>query len=165
MTDLAAPIRSHVPTKLVAAVPVLCAAALLTACSGDGSTGATTSTVSAAWRKVAEVPVPHGPAPKKLVVKQLKSGSGPRVKRGQIVKVRYVNVDYKTGEAFEDHWSPPEPLDFNYGIGEVLGAWETGMKGMRVGDRRELFVPSNLSYGGIPQIYVIELLGLKARAR
>jgi FKBP-type peptidyl-prolyl cis-trans isomerase len=34
------------------------------------------------------------------------------------------------------------------------------MKEMRVGGRRELIVPAKLSYGKVPQIYVIELMSV-----
>lgn len=145
---------------------MLCASTALAACGSDNPTHATQSPTNpakaAAWARVGpEVPIPQGPPPAKLVVKELKKGSGAVVVNGDVAVVRYINVDYRTGRVYENNWDPPEPTYFNVGNGEVLGAWETGMKGMRVGGRRELIVPAKLSYGKVPQIYVIELQAVK----
>lgn len=105
-----------------------------------------------------EVPIPRGAAPKKLVVNVIERGNGPVIAEGDLAKVRYINVDYRSGRVYEDNWDPSQATHFNFGAGEVLGAWEQGMRGMRVGGRRELIVPASLSYGGVPQIYVLELL-------
>lgn len=152
--------------KHLALIGILSLTMALTACGSDNSTHAAQSPLSpteAAWKRVGpEVPVPHGPPPKKLVVRVLKKGSGAVVAKGDVAAVRYINVDYKTARVYEDNWDPPEPTYFNVGYGEVLGAWEAGMKGMRVGGRRELIVPAKLSYGRVPQIYVIELQSLKS---
>jgi peptidylprolyl isomerase len=144
--------------KFLALIMAGCLALVLPACGGS-TDDATQSEVSPAWARVGpEVPVPHGPPPKKLVVKVLEEGSGPVVKKGDVAKARYINVDYRTARVYEDNWDPPQPTEFNFGYGETLGAWETGMKGMRVGGRRELIVPASQSYGKVPQIYVIELM-------
>ena len=47
------------------------------------------------------------------------------------------------------------------GSGEVRDGWETGLKGMRVGGRRELILPSMLAYGTGALIYIVELLAIE----
>jgi peptidylprolyl isomerase len=147
--------------KFLVLIAGSCLVLSLPACGGgSGETTASSSErVSAAWQQVGpEVPIPHGPPPRKLIVRVLKEGDGSVVKKGDLAKARYINVDYRTARVYEDNWDPPEPTEFNFGYGETLAAWETGMKGMRVGGRRELIVPASQSYGKVPQIYVIELM-------
>lgn len=48
-----------------------------------------------------------------------------------------------------------EPLEFNIGMGQVIVGWEKGLMGMKVGEIRRLYVPSEMAYGensldGIP---------------
>jgi peptidylprolyl isomerase len=105
--------------------------------------------------------VPSGPPPKNLVVRELKKGSGAVAKHGKRLKVQSVGVNYKTGEAFEVFWGPGRTFSFNFGSGEVRDGWETGLKGMKVGGRRELILPSRLAYGTGALIYVVELVGIE----
>jgi peptidylprolyl isomerase len=138
---------------------------VLSACGDEGGATSPPSSpkVDAAWQKVHPVvPVPQGPPPTKLVVKELKHGTGPAVEKGDAIKVRFIGVDYRTAQVYQNAWDPPEPNSFNFGQGEMLGAWETGMKGMQVDDRRELIVPAKLAYGNSPTIYVLELLTIES---
>ena len=138
------------------------------ACGGDSSTTATqsgsNSTKSIAERtKPPKIQVPPGPPPKKLIVKNLKQGTGTVAKYGQELGVRYVSVTYKTGKEFEDRWNQPIPFSFPLGSGQVLKGWEIGLKGIRVGGRRELILPPRLAYGTGTSalIYVVELISVK----
>lgn len=154
----------------------------LVACGDDGSTDTTPSKPTQARPQPAQsvrtartevngasapprVPVPAGPSPKKLVVKDLRKGSGVVARRGQRLKVQYVAVSYETGDEFENRWAQAGPFSFNFGSGEALDGWETGLVGMRVGGRRELILPSRLAYGSSPLIYVIELLAIECARR
>lgn len=105
--------------------------------------------------------VPPGLPPKNLVVKELKKGSGPGARHGQRLTVRHVGVNYKTGEEFEVFWGPGSTFSFNFGSGEVRKGWETGLKGMKVGGRRELILPSRLAYGTGALIYIVELVEIE----
>lgn len=108
--------------------------------------------------RLPRITVPSRPPPKHLVVKDLKEGYGAAGEWGQRLSVQYVGVDYKTGKTFEVFWGKTAPFAFNFGNKEVQDGWETGLKGMRVGGRRELIVPSRLAYGTGTLLYVVELL-------
>jgi peptidylprolyl isomerase len=108
-----------------------------------------------------EVRVPNGPPPKELVVEDLREGSGATVEAGDEIVVDYVGVNYKTGEEFESTWSAGKPSEFSLGTGEVIEGWEEGLRGMKVGGRRELIIPSNLAYKTGTLIYVIDLRAIK----
>lgn len=116
-------------------------------------------TVVKGTAKPPKVVVPSGPPPKELVIKDLKKGTLDEVKPKQRLRVNYIGVTYRTGKPFEVNWGKkPLPFIFTYGVGEVIEGWEQGLKGMRVGGRRELIVPSKMAYNTGALVYVIELL-------
>jgi peptidylprolyl isomerase len=118
-----------------------------------------------------EVTVPDGPPPKQLEIKELVEGTGAEAKPGLESTVQYVGVDYKTGKQFDASWDRGEPFTFKIGDREVIPGWDQGVKGMKVGGRRELIIPPNLAYGatGAPPaiapnetlIFVIDLVSVK----
>ena len=111
---------------------------------------------------------PSGPAPTKLVTKELIVGTGPEAKAGDSVTVNYVGVLYKGGKVFDASWKRNETFPFVLGKSQVIPGWEQGIVGMKVGGRRELIIPSDLAYGAkgspptIPPnsalIFVVDLL-------
>jgi FKBP-type peptidyl-prolyl cis-trans isomerase len=111
---------------------------------------------------------PKGPAPTKLVTKDLIVGTGPEAKAGQMVTVNYVGVLYKNGKVFDASWKRSEPFTFALGQGKVIPGWDQGVVGMKVGGRRELIIPAPLAYGAqgspptIPPnsalVFVVDLL-------
>jgi len=106
-----------------------------------------------------EVEVPGGPLPDELVVRDLEEGSGEEVSAGDEIAVEYVGVNYKTGKEFEAVWG--KPRIFPLGTGEVIAGWEQGLKGMKVGGRRELIIPSDLAFEKGAVIYVVDLVDVK----
>jgi FKBP-type peptidyl-prolyl cis-trans isomerase len=103
-------------------------------------------------------------APKHVVVRILKEGSGPAVKPGEHLVARYVGGNPKTKQV-QDFWSEEDLYKFTLGENTLGKAWVIGMKGMRLGGRRELIVPSRLAYGEGMMIYVIELLEMERPVR
>jgi peptidylprolyl isomerase len=136
-----------------------CLALLVAGCGSDGSTSSDSSTAAteeAAASKETEstkkktkpkVTVPKGAPPSSLVTKDLEEGTGATAEAGDIVKVNYVGVNYKTGKEFDASWSRGEPFIFTLGAGEVIPGWDQGIEGMKVGGRRELIIPPELGYG------------------
>lgn len=91
--------------------------------------------------------VPKGAPPSSLVTKDLEEGTGVAAKPGDVVKVNYVGVNYKTGKEFDASWNRGQPFPFELGSGAVIPGWEQGLEGMKVGGRRELIIPPELGYG------------------
>jgi peptidylprolyl isomerase len=146
--------------------------------SGSASTPAATDTPAAtatatatAAPKKPKVIVPKGKPPKKLVVKDLREGTGPVAQAGQTVTVQYVGVNFKGGKQFDASWDRGEPFSFALGGGQVIPGWDKGVVGMKVGGRRMLVIPPDLGYGpdGQPPVikpnetlvFVIDLLGVQ----
>jgi peptidylprolyl isomerase len=131
----------------------------LGACGG-GSSDPRVTTDEVVWRKGEPFVIAHhGPVPKKLIVKDLRPGTGAVLKKGKTMTVKFKSFDYRSGHRYEDWWQ--EPFFTGFGEGESLGAWETGLKGMKVGGRRELIVPPAQAYTHVPVIYVLELVSVK----
>jgi len=111
--------------------------------SGQGSG----RTYSGPKKTKPKVTAPSGPPPKKLEIKDLEKGSGPGAKPGDEVTVQYVGINYKNGKQFDASWDRGEPFTFQLGSHTVIEGWEQGLKGMKVGGRRELIIPPQLGYG------------------
>jgi peptidylprolyl isomerase len=116
------------------------------------------------------VTVPKGPAPTKLVTKDLITGTGTTAKAGDTVTVNYVGALYKNGKVFDSSWKDGQPASFPITPGSVITGWVQGIPGMRVGGRRELIIPSALAYGksgrppqippNSPLVFVVDLLSV-----
>lgn len=168
-----------------------CLALFLAGCGEDSSTTAETSgtteeqaappttteekspaekaTEEAEKRTKPQISVPGSPPPTKLVVRDIEAGTGPAAKAGDEVSVHYVGVDYKSGQQFDASWDRGEPIVFPLGSESVIPGWERGLKGMKVGGRRELVIPPDLAYGsqgggGIAPnstlVFVVDLLAV-----
>ncbi|MFD6761872.1 FKBP-type peptidyl-prolyl cis-trans isomerase [Streptomyces roseolus] len=119
-----------------------------------------------------EVEVPEGDAPTELTVRDLVVGDGAEAKPGTVVRVHYVGVTFETGKEFDASWDRNEPFKFALGGGRVIKGWDRGVRGMRVGGRREIVVPPRLGYGkqsptplippGSTLVFVVDLLSVVA---
>src|SRR4051794_35890322 len=93
------------------------------------------------------ITVPGGDPPTKLVIKDLKKGTGPKAKTGQTVTVQYDGVLWKDGSEFDASWNHGQPFSFPLGQGQVIPGWDQGVAGMQKGGRRVLTIPPDLAYG------------------
>jgi FKBP-type peptidyl-prolyl cis-trans isomerase len=111
------------------------------------------------------VAIPRGQPPKKLVVKDIRVGSGPAVRHlDDEIVVKYVGLEYDGTRPFYDSWETGGPSRFL--LEETHPGWERGLWGMRAGGMRELITPPWLEYGGTATfVYVIEMVQVNRSPR
>ncbi|MFB7407532.1 FKBP-type peptidyl-prolyl cis-trans isomerase [Streptomyces sp. NPDC056202] len=118
------------------------------------------------------IDVPEGTPPTELTVRDLVVGDGPEAKPGNVVQVHYVGVTFASGKEFDASWDRGQPFKFAVGGGRVIKGWDRGIRGMKVGGRREIIVPPRLGYGkqspsplipaGSTLVFVVDLLTVTA---
>jgi len=105
----------------------------------------------------------------RMVIDDIKFGTGESVKKGDIVSVHYVGT-LQDGKEFDNSKKRGQPFEFKVGGGQVIEGWDTGVVGMQVGGQRILIIPPAMAYGenGIGPIpgnatlvFSIELLEIK----
>ncbi len=105
----------------------------------------------------------------RMRIAEVEVGTGEAAKPGQEYTVHYTGwlVD---GKKFDSSRDRNTPLKFVQGRRRVIGGWEAGFEGMKVGGKRRLFIPYQMAYGEagrgpIPPkaelIFDVELLGVK----
>jgi FKBP-type peptidyl-prolyl cis-trans isomerase len=103
-----------------------------------------------------------------LEIEILKQGSGEEVKNNDVVTVHYTGR-LEDGTKFDSSLDRGNPFVFTLGIGQVIKGWDSGVLGMKIGEKRQLTIPPELGYGAsgigpIPPnatlIFEIELLGI-----
>jgi FKBP-type peptidyl-prolyl cis-trans isomerase len=100
------------------------------------------------------------PPPKKVLLRDLKVGTGPVARIGARVAFYYYSVNYKTGKRTYYRWSP-EPVSVN----ELTRIpWQEALVGMRPGGLREVIVPSHLQFHVGTIDYIFELLRVNGRS-
>lgn len=81
----------------------------------------------------------------------LVEGTGEPAKIGDVVEVHYTgwlqDAAGQRGEQFDSSRERPGPFHVKLGTGKVIPGWELGLRGMKVGERRELIIPPDLGYG------------------
>jgi FKBP-type peptidyl-prolyl cis-trans isomerase len=106
---------------------------------------------------------------KKLVIDDVRVGSGSEVKSGDTVTVHYKGT-LRDGTKFDDSTVRGTPFTFTVGEGMVIAGWEEGILGMKKGGERILVVPPEMAYGNrqvgpipanSPLIFSIELLEIE----
>jgi peptidylprolyl isomerase len=162
----------QLPKRLIL-LALACVPLAVAGCGSDKETAATPTPEPASTPVPTkpEITVPKGKAPKKLVVKDLKEGTGPVAENGSNVQVQYVGVSFANGRQFDASWDRGEPFAFQLGAGQVIPGWDQGVAGMKVGGRRQLVIPPGLAYGkqGSPPaigpnetlVFVVDLVGVQ----
>jgi len=116
------------------------------------------------------VSIPESTPPGELIVDDLEVGDGAEATPGCTVTVHYVGVAWSTASQFDASWDRGDTFAFSLGAGQVIGGWDQGVAGMRVGGRRRLTIPPHLGYGargagGVigpneTLVFVVDLLGV-----
>lgn len=101
-------------------------------------------------------------------------GKGAAAVAGKMVQVHYtgwLNQDGTKGKKFDSSVDRGQPFVFTLGAGRVIKGWDEGVAGMKIGEKRTLYIPSDLGYGtrgagaAIPPnadlIFDVELLGVQ----
>jgi peptidylprolyl isomerase len=112
--------------------------------------------------------------PSGLKIIDVKVGTGPSPKPGQICMMNYTGWLYengKKGNKFDSSLDRNQPFSFPIGQHQVIAGWDEGVATMKVGGKRTLIIPPELGYGArgaggvIPPnatlIFDVELLGVK----
>ncbi len=84
-------------------------------------------------------------SPSGLYVSQIKGGTGKRITPGKKVTVHYTGA-FLTGQVFDSSLNRNLPFTFVFGTGEVITAWEMGLKDAQVGDKIQIITPSWYAY-------------------
>jgi len=108
--------------------------------------------------------------PSGLRYADVKVGSGPSPKKGQVVSVHYTGW-LTDGTEFDSSLNSGDEFRFELGMGKVIPGWDEGIATMKVGGKRRLFIPPDLGYGqdGYPPMipsqatlwFEVELLGIE----
>lgn len=139
----------------------------VTACSGSGSQGAIetptpTPTVSSTAAppptggtvKVSgpldakpKVTLPKPFAVDKTTVHVVHAGTGPTLKKDDLVKVDYVGYDGVSSKVFDSSWQRNEQQVFSLTPGALIPGFIDGLLGQKVGSRVEIEIPPAQGYG------------------
>lgn len=76
------------------------------------------------------------------------SESGQKAVAGDHVFVHYTGK-LSNGDVFDSSINK-DPIDFVLGTGAVISGWDTGILGMKVGERKTLVIPPEKGYGSEP---------------
>lgn len=108
--------------------------------------------------------------PSGLQYKVLKSGDGPTPGPNDTVRTHYKGT-LIDGTVFDSSYDRGEPAEFP--VGGVISGWTEALQKMKVGDKWQLVIPSELAYGeagaggvippGATLIFEIELLDVKKK--
>jgi FKBP-type peptidyl-prolyl cis-trans isomerase len=83
--------------------------------------------------------------PSGLYILDVKEGTGPAIKPGQVAQVHYTGW-LVNGRQFDSSVGGA-PLEFAIGQRRVIDGWEEGVTGMKAGGKRRLVIPPELGYG------------------
>lgn len=73
-------------------------------------------------------------------------GEGDSPQKGQRVSVHYRGT-LKDGTPFDNSYDRGAPIQFMFGVGQVIAGFDEGLETMAVGGKRRLHIPAALGYG------------------
>ncbi len=80
----------------------------------------------------------------------LQDGTGPEAVVGDTISINYSSM-FTDGRVFDSSTDPSfehvKPFSFTLGSGQVIKGWDTGIVGMKVGEKRKLEVAPEYAYG------------------
>lgn len=94
-------------------------------------------------------------------------GSGDQLSLGDKLTLHYIGKLKMSGKVVDNSYERNQPFSFILGSKDVIPGWNMGIQGMKVGEKRQLDIPSTLGYGSknlgvIPPnsdlLYEVELL-------
>jgi peptidylprolyl isomerase len=109
---------------------------------------------------------PKAAPPKRLVVADLKKGTGAVVKKGDTAVVHYTGVLWKGGTVFDSSWQNGAPASFQ--LSGMIKGFRKALVGQRVGSQVLAVVPPSEGYGTAGQgpipanstlVFVVDVLG------
>ena len=107
-----------------------------------------------------------------LNIEDIEVGDGIEANDYNKVVVNYTGK-LEDGSVFDSSLNPGrEPFTFTLGVGSVIKGWDLGVKGMKVGGKRNLTIPADLGYGdrgagsvippGATLLFEVELIEVEA---
>mmetsp|Transcript_201 Transcript_201/g.249 ORF Transcript_201/g.249 Transcript_201/m.249 type:complete len:185 (+) Transcript_201:103-657(+) len=81
--------------------------------------------------------------------KVIKEGTGAIPEAGQNVKAHYTGwlEGFDSIRKFDSSRDRGRPFSFRVGAGQVIRGWDESFAAMKVGERRQIILPSRLAYG------------------
>jgi FKBP-type peptidyl-prolyl cis-trans isomerase len=80
----------------------------------------------------------------------IQEGAGANPQKGNLVTVHYtgwLNENDQPGKQFDSSHKRNQPFQFYIGMGQVIKGWDEGVMGMKIGEKRRLYIPAALGYG------------------
>lgn len=114
-------------------------------------------TVAGEAGKKAEITVPKGEPSGKFVVSTVKEGTGPEVKKDDLVVTKYTGKVWKSGKELSGSYDPEgQPLVVPAGSPQILPLFSDAVVGKKVGSRVLVVAPPAAAFGeqGQPQLGV-----------
>jgi peptidylprolyl isomerase len=130
---------------VVACSAILVTTCLLVSCRGANNTENNNKTIVAGNINMNRTRTASG---LEYEIKQPGSGASPRA--GNRVTVHYtgwLDNNGQEGRKFDSSHDRNQPFSFVIGVGQVIQGWDEGVMTMKIGEKRRLFIPSNLGYG------------------
>jgi len=91
-------------------------------------------------KKPVEKKLPNG-----IEIKDLKVGTGPDIKHGQVIKLMYAGQ--LSNKTVFDKQLTGSGFEYKFGSEEGLKGWNLGMKGMKLGGKRRITIPPKFAFG------------------